>query len=89
MFVWIDLRAWLAAPGGWEAEAALWSQVCDDCHVILTPGQSCYAAKPGFFRLCFAWVPPAALDDALERLSGFLKAREQQLKQQEAGAAAN
>jgi 1-aminocyclopropane-1-carboxylate synthase len=42
--------------------------VCDDCHIILTPGHDCHAAQPGFFRLCFAWMPPAALKEAVRRL---------------------
>ena len=87
MFVWVDLRAWLAPGGGWEAEAALWEAVCEECHVILTPGRACYAAEPGFFRLCFAWVPPLALRDALERLGAFLDGK--QAQQQVAGAAAD
>ena len=56
MFVWVDLRQWLPQQS-WEGEAALWKRVCDSCKVILTPGSSCFAEEPGFFRLCFAWVP--------------------------------
>lgn len=36
--------------------------------VILTPGKDCHAAEPGFFRLCFAWMPPKALPEAVRRI---------------------
>ena len=67
MFVWIDMRQWLP-ENSWEGEAQLWERVCDKCRVILTPGSSCHAKEPGFFRLCFAWVPKEALGDALKRM---------------------
>jgi 1-aminocyclopropane-1-carboxylate synthase len=67
MFVWIDLSAYLP-ENTWEGEAKLWERVCDECKVILTPGSSCHAKDPGFFRLCFAWVPKDALVDAVDRI---------------------
>ncbi|PRW59463.1 1-aminocyclopropane-1-carboxylate synthase [Chlorella sorokiniana] len=67
MFVWVDLRRWLAEPT-WEAEEEFWRNVCDRCKVILTPGKDCHAAEPGFFRLCFAWMPPKALPEAVRRI---------------------
>ena len=60
-------RRWLAEPT-WEAELAFWQRVCDNCKVILTPGFDCHAAEPGFFRLCFAWMPLEALSEAIGRL---------------------
>jgi 1-aminocyclopropane-1-carboxylate synthase len=71
MFVWIDLSAYLP-DNTWEGEAKLWERVCDECKVILTPGSSCHAEAPGFFRLCFAWVPKEALVDAAERIENEL-----------------
>jgi 1-aminocyclopropane-1-carboxylate synthase len=71
MFVWVDLRRWLRGEG-WPAEAALWETLCDDCKVILTPGRACHAAEPGFFRLCFAWVPQEALEAAVARVAARL-----------------
>ncbi|KAI7841266.1 hypothetical protein COHA_005039 [Chlorella ohadii] len=67
MFVWVDLRRWLPEPT-WEAEEEFWRNVCDRCKVILTPGKDCHAAEPGFFRLCFAWMPPKALPEAVRRI---------------------
>ena len=75
MFVWIDLSAYLP-ENSWEGEARLWERVCDECKVILTPGSSCHAAGPGFFRLCFAWVPKEALVDAVDRIEKELIKKE-------------
>ncbi|KXZ54539.1 hypothetical protein GPECTOR_4g604 [Gonium pectorale] len=66
--------AWLPGPG-WEGEAALWEEMCRECRVLLTPGQQCHAAEPGFFRVCWAWVPPDALPAAVRRLAERFGAR--------------
>lgn len=71
MFIWIDLRKYLG-ENTWEGEAALWSKVCEEAKVILTPGESCHASEPGYFRLCFAWVAKEALEDAVTRLQQTL-----------------
>ncbi len=88
MFVWLDLRAWLPRCGSgtdggsggdgdaaWEAERALWRRVCA-ARVILTPGRDCHAAAPGFFRLCFAWMPAEALPVAVARIAALPKPEE-------------
>lgn len=75
MFVWIDLSAYLP-ENTWEGEAKLWERVCDECKVILTPGSACHAAAPGFFRLCFAWVPKEALIQAVSRIEKELMGKE-------------
>lgn len=64
-------RRWLPEPT-WEAELALWQRICNDAKVVLTPGKDCHAAEPGFFRLCFAWMPPEALPEAVRRLERVL-----------------
>ncbi|KAL6766393.1 hypothetical protein ACKKBG_A35855 [Auxenochlorella protothecoides x Auxenochlorella symbiontica] len=71
MFVWLDLRKWLPKQG-WEGEAALWQRICDEARVVVTTGHSCHAAEPGYFRVCFAWVPAEALVVAATRLSAVL-----------------
>lgn len=71
MFVWIDMRKYLSEPS-WHEETALWKKICDEAKVILTPGKSCHAAEPGFFRLCFAWVPPEANIVAIRRIQQAL-----------------
>jgi len=74
----------LAEPS-WEGELALWRRVCDEAKIILTPGRDCHAAQPGFFRLCFAWVPPEALPEAIHRLKKVLPPPSQQQGQQASG----
>lgn len=71
MFVWIDLRKWLQ-EASWDGERRLWTKLCDDAKLILTPGESCHANEPGFFRLCFAWMPKEALGEAVDRLKASL-----------------
>ncbi len=71
-FVLLDLRPYLAQPT-WEAERRLWLEILERARVNLTPGAACRAAEPGFFRLCFAGSPPAAVETAIERLAGVLE----------------
>jgi DNA-binding transcriptional MocR family regulator len=70
-FLLIDLRSWLAEPT-WEAEAVLWQMFLDEGNVNLTPGSTCRFTEPGFFRLCFAAVPPEAVTAGIERMASLL-----------------
>lgn len=79
LFTWIDLRAWLDEPT-WAAEVRLWEEVCREC---LTPGEQCHAPEPGYFRVCWAWVPPSALPVAVQRLQEYLAAKQRQVGQQQ------
>lgn len=72
-FVMCDLRGYLDQPT-WAAERALWRRLVDDAHVNMTPGEACRVCEPGFFRLCYAAVPRAALDVALRRIGDVLGA---------------
>jgi 1-aminocyclopropane-1-carboxylate synthase len=74
MFVWLDLRAHLGPAAEWEAERRLWRRLHDRCRVLLTPGEDCHAREPGFFRLCFAWMPPEALGVCVARMAAELAA---------------
>lgn len=71
IFVWADLRKFLN-ENSWEGEKHLWENICTSCKVILTPGESCHALEPGYFRICFAWIPIEALQIMLDRLKRFL-----------------
>lgn len=70
-FCLVDLRRFLAAPT-WAAEDALWRQMLARTNVNLTPGSACRAPEPGFFRLCFAAVPPELASEAVARIGGML-----------------
>ncbi|GIL83125.1 hypothetical protein Vretimale_11471 [Volvox reticuliferus] len=74
MFCWVDLRRWLPHPS-WSGEAALWEEMCSQCRVLLTPGEQCHAAEPGFFRICWAWMPGDALPEAVRRLVEHFEGR--------------
>ncbi|KAG2436151.1 hypothetical protein HYH02_011655 [Chlamydomonas schloesseri] len=82
MFCWVDLRAWLPEPS-WAGEAALWEEMCKECRVLLTPGEQCHAAEPGFFRVCWAWMPGDSLPVAVRRLAAHFGAKQKQQQQQQ------
>lgn len=63
-------RRWLR-EASWEGERALWQEVCDTCRIVLTPGKDCHAAEPGFFRLCYAWMPLESLPLAVARIAAL------------------
>ena len=71
MFVWIDLRSHLK-EATFEGEKALWTGLAMDAKVLFTPGKDCHAREPGFFRVCFAWVPEQALSLAIDRVAAYL-----------------
>jgi aspartate/methionine/tyrosine aminotransferase len=73
-FLICDLRPWLDEPS-WAGEHRLWRRIVDEARVNLTPGAACRIAEPGWFRLCFASVPPAAVLAAIERIAFVLASR--------------
>lgn len=64
-FLFADVSA-LLAPDDDDCMPLL--ERCADRGVLLTPGRSCGEHYPRWIRLCFTAVPPAQLDQALERL---------------------
>ncbi|CAI5487121.1 unnamed protein product [Closterium sp. Naga37s-1] len=72
MFCWLDLRAILAEPT-FEAERLLWREILDSCKIVITPGEACHYGEPGFFRVCYAAMPPDQLSVACARLAAFWK----------------
>lgn len=49
--------------------------------ILPTPhhtGSTCHATEPGWFRMCWAWVPGEALPVAVRRIRAVLDARKQQ-----------
>ena len=67
VFVLLDLRPHLAEPT-WEAEHALWVRILEQARVNLTPGAACRIGEPGFFRLCYAGLPPETVEAAVRRI---------------------
>lgn len=66
IFCFADFRA-LLRENTFEQERALFKLLADS-GVVLTPGESCHCQIPGFFRICFAWVPEATLLVAMRRI---------------------
>ncbi|XP_024516430.1 1-aminocyclopropane-1-carboxylate synthase [Selaginella moellendorffii] len=79
MFCWLDLRS-LLTECTFEAERALWKEILEDCKVLLTPGEACHYAEPGFFRVCYASMPPEHLQVACTRLTSFVEKKRRKRK---------
>jgi aspartate/methionine/tyrosine aminotransferase len=71
VFALLDLRSRLAEPT-WEAEHALWTRILEETRVNLTPGAACRVGEPGFFRLCYAGLPPETVEIGVRRIVKLL-----------------
>lgn len=71
--------------GAWEAERALWRDLVR-AGVVVTPGGACHAPEPGFFRVCWAWMPREALPVAVARMRGVVEKRRSRRGRRGAGA---
>mmetsp|Transcript_31210 Transcript_31210/g.37141 ORF Transcript_31210/g.37141 Transcript_31210/m.37141 type:complete len:244 (-) Transcript_31210:5-736(-) len=52
-----------------EGERRFAKMVWEVAGVVLTPGESMRDSRPGWFRICYAWVTPEVLELAMERIS--------------------
>jgi N-succinyldiaminopimelate aminotransferase len=68
-FLFVDVAAHLAPGEGLDGLL----ERCLEAGVLVTPGPACGKDFLTHVRLCFTAVPPAVLEDALERLSGVLR----------------
>eukprot|EP00245_Coleochaete_scutata_P018115 TRINITY_DN9250_c0_g2_i1.p1 TRINITY_DN9250_c0_g2~~TRINITY_DN9250_c0_g2_i1.p1 ORF type:complete len:235 (-),score=44.11 TRINITY_DN9250_c0_g2_i1:367-984(-) len=71
MFCWLDLRDFLS-DATFEAERVLWKEILDH-RIVLTPGEACHYAEPGFFRICYASMVPEQLNIACAQLARFVE----------------
>ena len=55
-----------------DREKELWDRIAEEGKVLLTPGFDMHFKEPGFFRVCYAWVPPGSLPLAVSRIKGIL-----------------
>jgi aspartate/methionine/tyrosine aminotransferase len=62
------LRRHLLDEPTFDSEWRVWNKLVDKHRVVLTPGATCHAPQPGFFRMCYAWVPVEALPAAVARI---------------------
>lgn len=67
IFVYCDFSS-LLPEQTFEGEARFASLVQDGARIVLTPGHSQRDAKPGMFRICYAWVGVDVLRVAMDRL---------------------
>ena len=68
-YLWVDLRAWTGADC---------MPILEDCAaagVLLAPGSAFGDAWGGFARLCFTGVPPARVDEGIDRINAVLARR--------------
>eukprot|EP00249_Psilotum_nudum_P015311 c25255_g1_i1 orf=313-1656(-) len=79
MFCWLDLRCLLSEPT-FDAERCLWRELMNECKIVLTPGEACHYAEPGFFRVCYASMPPESLKVACKNLADFVERKRRKRK---------
>jgi aspartate/methionine/tyrosine aminotransferase len=70
-FLMVDFRPFLTEQS-FAGEAALWRKIVES-GVNITPGSACRSTTPGFARICFAAVPPEALELGLRRMGTALR----------------
>jgi 1-aminocyclopropane-1-carboxylate synthase len=65
----------LPAGPQWESERALTDALFREARLLFTPGEACHASEPGWYRCCFAWMPPDAVAEGFRRLAAFVAKR--------------
>lgn len=67
LFAWADFSSFLREG---QTERDLWIELFDGPRIALTAGESCHGAKPGLFRIVYAWPEGgvAAMDELGARL---------------------
>ena len=67
IFIYADFSALLPdkTPEGEEQFSSL---LLDAARIIMTPGQAMHDSKPGWYRICYAFVNPDVLEIAMKRL---------------------
>lgn len=69
VFVFANLRS-LLREDTFDAEDILNRELIS-MGIVATPGRACHCPQPGYFRICFAWVPPSSLEEAIRRLGWY------------------
>jgi hypothetical protein len=55
-----------------SAAAPFGARGCAPTPLFLSSRRDCHNAEPGFFRLCFAWMPKESLTEAVTRIKTTL-----------------
>ena len=72
IFVYCDFSS-LLRENTFEGEDELSALLFDYAKLVLTPGKSQRDDRPGFFRICYAYVSREVLEIALSRLAMVVK----------------
>lgn len=78
MFVWVDLfpllqcLASITGERPDDLEAELHERLLDELHIVITPGASQHASRPGWFRICYASVPLSTLRSGMAQFSRWV-----------------
>eukprot|EP00927_Polykrikos_kofoidii_P049997 TRINITY_DN43963_c0_g1_i1.p1 TRINITY_DN43963_c0_g1~~TRINITY_DN43963_c0_g1_i1.p1 ORF type:complete len:491 (+),score=70.00 TRINITY_DN43963_c0_g1_i1:92-1564(+) len=84
IFLWVDLRpllplvatdAELSCNGraSFGVEETLYNRLLKETRLVFTPGASQHTTEPGWFRICFAAVPPTTLAIALKKFDAWVE----------------
>ena len=72
LFIWMDMSAFLSEQTQ-EAEDRLWMDIYNQTGVLLTPGDGFGHTLKGMFRLVYSCVPLQHLEEAMQRLKGYVE----------------
>ncbi len=72
LFIWMDMSAFLSEQSQ-EAEDELWMDIYIKTGVLLTPGDGFGHTLKGMFRLVYSCVPPRHLEEAMDRIKGYVQ----------------
>lgn len=71
LFVYVDFSSLLPHKTfAWERKLS--ELLFNYARIVLTPGETQQERTPGMFRICYAWVSPAVLEIAMERMSRLI-----------------
>jgi len=70
IFLFVNLQP-LMREVSYEAERELHWALVEKIKWSLTPGEPCKHTTPGYFRVCYCWVSPAGVVEAMKRLKSF------------------
>ena len=70
IFVFVDFSI-LLKEQTYDEEKKLHQELVE-VGLLFTPGKACHCQYPGYFRICYAWVPYISLLEAIRRLRIFV-----------------
>lgn len=72
LFVWIDLSAFLKDDSV-QAETDLWLEIYQKAKLLITPANGFGHQNRGHYRLVYTAISKTGLEEAMSRLSDFIK----------------